>query len=43
LLVKNGDRFRTVKIDYHDGLRYPHLERVGNGPASLDEILKPRN
>jgi len=43
LLVKNADRFRTVKIDYHDGLRYPHLERVGSGPASLDEILKPRN
>ncbi len=29
LLVKNGDRYRTVKIDYHDGLRYPHLERSG--------------
>ena len=30
LLVKNGDRYRTVKIDYHDGLRYPHLEREGS-------------
>ncbi len=43
LLVKNGDRFRTVKIDYHDGLRYPHLERVGSAPASLDQILSPLN
>ncbi len=43
LLVKNGDRFRTVKIDYHDGLRYPHLEREGSAPARLDQILTPRN
>jgi predicted metalloprotease with PDZ domain len=43
LLVKNGNRFRTVKIDYHDGLRYPHLEREGSAPARLDQILTPRN
>jgi predicted metalloprotease with PDZ domain len=43
LLVKNGNRFRTVKIDYHDGLRYPHLEREGTAPARLDQILAPRN
>ena len=43
LLVKNGDRFRTVKIDYHDGLRYPRLERETTVPARLDQILTPRN
>ena len=43
LLVKNGNRFRTIKIDYHDGLRYPHLEREGSAPARLDQILTPRN
>jgi predicted metalloprotease with PDZ domain len=43
LLVKNSDRYRTVKIDYHDGLRYPHLEREGSAAASLDQILTPRN
>ena len=43
LLVKNGDRYRTVKIDYHDRLRYPHLEREGRAAASLDQILTPRN
>jgi predicted metalloprotease with PDZ domain len=43
LLVKNGDRYRTVKIDYHDGPRYPHLERDGNAAARLDQILAPRN
>jgi predicted metalloprotease with PDZ domain len=42
LLVKNGDRYRTVRIDYHDGLRYPHLERVAGSPARLDDILAPR-
>src|SRR5882762_5978556 len=43
LLVKNGDRYRTVKIDYHSGLRYPHLERDGTAPARLDQILTPRS
>lgn len=43
LLVKNGERFRTVKMDYRDGLRYPHLERDGSAPARLDQILTPRN
>ena len=42
LLVKSGDRFRTVLIDYHGGLRYPHLERIGTGPARLDAILAAR-
>ena len=42
LLVKNGDHYRTVTIDYRGGLRYPHLEKIGTGPASLDAILAPR-
>ena len=42
LLIKDNDQFRTVRIDYHDGLRYPHLERTGSGAASLDAILEPR-
>ncbi len=43
LLVKNSDRFSTVRIDYHDGLRYPRLERDTSVPARLDDILTPRN
>jgi predicted metalloprotease with PDZ domain len=43
LLVRSGDRFRTVRFNYHDGLRYPHLERDTNIPARLDEILAARN
>ena len=42
LLVKKGDHYRTVAIDYRDGLRYPRLERTGKGPASLDQILSPK-
>ena len=42
LLVKNGDRYTTVRFDYHDGLRYPHLERDASVPARLDQILEPR-
>jgi predicted metalloprotease with PDZ domain len=39
LIVKNGDRFQVLALDYHDGLRYPHLERESSSPASLDDIL----
>jgi predicted metalloprotease with PDZ domain len=42
LLVKSQDRYRTVKIDYHGGLRYPHLTTVAGGPDRLGEILAPR-
>jgi predicted metalloprotease with PDZ domain len=43
LLVKNADRYSTVRFDYHEGLRYPRLERIQGVPARLDEILTPRN
>jgi hypothetical protein len=42
LLVNNADYFQTVKLDYHDGPRYPHLERDSSRPDLLSEILKPR-
>jgi predicted metalloprotease with PDZ domain len=42
LLVKDNDQYRTVKVDYHDGLKYPHLERTGAGVAALDAILTPK-
>jgi predicted metalloprotease with PDZ domain len=42
LLVKAKDQYRTVRIDYHDGLRYPHLERIDATPARLDDILAAR-
>ena len=39
LIVREGDQFRSVQLDYHGGLRYPHLERDPSRPALLDEIL----
>lgn len=40
-LIKRGDRYRDVAIAYHDGLRYPVLERVGSGASNLDALLAP--
>jgi len=44
LVVQRGDRVETVTIAYHDGLRYPWLERTtpGKAPAGLDRLLSPR-
>lgn len=39
LLVKRDTEFETIDIDYHSGLRYPHLERVEGTPDRLDAIL----
>ena len=41
LLVKRGDLYQTVTLDYHDGLRYPHLERIDGTPDRLATILQP--
>jgi hypothetical protein len=32
----------VANLDYHEGLRYPHLERDTAEPARLDEILSAR-
>jgi predicted metalloprotease with PDZ domain len=42
LLVKRGDRYLTVPIAYHGGLRYPWIEPVGEGEQPLDRLLAPR-
>ena len=39
LLIKAGDRYRTVKIDYHGGSRYPKLERIDGTPDLLGDII----
>ena len=41
LIVSNDNEFRTVRLDYHDGEKYPRLERVQGTTDLLDEILKP--
>ena len=42
LLIKTDDVYRTVAIDYRDGLRYPHLTRVEGTPDRLMGILGAR-
>ena len=42
LLIHAGDVYRTVRLDWHGGLRYPHLEKVGAAPGTLDALLAPR-
>ncbi|MGH9500159.1 MAG: M61 family metallopeptidase [Terriglobales bacterium] len=40
LLVENAKFYKTYSVDYHDGIRIPHLER-GEGADVMGEILKP--
>ncbi|MFK2899755.1 M61 family metallopeptidase [Dyella jejuensis] len=42
LLVKNFDEYKTVRIDYHGGLKYPHLERDTSKPDTLTQLIKAR-
>jgi predicted metalloprotease with PDZ domain len=42
LIVRNGDRFRTLDIPYTGGLRYPTLARIEGTRDRLGDILTPR-
>jgi predicted metalloprotease with PDZ domain len=42
LLLHDGDVYRTVKLDWHGGLRYPRLQKVSTGVGTLDALLAPR-
>ncbi len=42
LLLKDGVRYRSVRIDYHGGLKYPRLQRIDGVPDRLSAILAPR-
>ncbi len=44
LIVKRDDVVRTVQVSYHDGLRWPWLERAapGTAPTGIDKLLAPR-
>lgn len=41
MLVANGGFVETYEVNYHDGIRYPHLERAEGASDYLDEIIKP--
>jgi len=42
LLVENTDYFKTYKLDYHGGEKYPHLVRDQSKTDVLSEIIKAR-
>jgi predicted metalloprotease with PDZ domain len=37
--VKYQGRVRTIPVDYHGGLQYPHLVRIEGTPDYLSEII----
>jgi predicted metalloprotease with PDZ domain len=41
LLVKKGQNYRTIKLEYYEGLRYPRLDRIAGTKDRLEEIFKP--
>ena len=42
LLVDNADYYKTFKLDYHEGEKYPHLVRDESKPDLLGEIIKAK-
>jgi predicted metalloprotease with PDZ domain len=42
LLVENTEYYKTFKLDYHGGEKYPHLVRDEATPDLLSDIIKPR-
>ena len=41
LLLKHGDRFTTTQLEYHEGPRYPRLQRIDGTVDRLEAIFKP--
>ena len=42
LLIENADYYKTYKIDYHGGDKFPHLVRDESKPDLLSDILKAK-
>jgi predicted metalloprotease with PDZ domain len=40
-IVANGAQFKTMSMEYHDGLKFPDIERDGAKPDYLGEITHP--
>jgi hypothetical protein len=39
LTLKYQGGYRTVDVDYHGGLQYPHLVRIEGTPDYLSQII----
>jgi predicted metalloprotease with PDZ domain len=42
LITRQTDWFQTISLDYHDGPKYPHLERIEGKPDMLLTIASPK-
>lgn len=42
LLVENDGLSASYSLNYHDGERYPHIERDSSRPDLLGDIIRPR-
>jgi predicted metalloprotease with PDZ domain len=42
LLVLNGDYYRTLKVEYFDGARFPHLTRIDGRADTMSDALRAR-
>ena len=40
-LLRDGDKFKVLKVNYHGGEKYPHLVRDASKPDLLTEIISP--
>jgi predicted metalloprotease with PDZ domain len=41
LIVQTESFVKNIDVDYHDGEKYPVLEKIEGAPATLDDITKP--
>ena len=41
LLVKDGENFKTFRLDYRGGARFPHLVRDASKPDVISDIIRP--
>jgi hypothetical protein len=42
LQVANGSASELHRLDYHEGLKYPHLERLPSTPDLLHQMVAPQ-
>jgi predicted metalloprotease with PDZ domain len=43
LIVESGNTVRTLRVDWHGGLAYPHLARNAQQPDLLSQIIAPKS
>ena len=43
LIVESGDTVRTLRVDWHGGLAYPHLARNADQPDLLSRIIAAKS